>query len=166
MIQAVDLEIKELIKERGKITFAEFMRLCLYSPNGGFYASPGRRISDHFGTSPASHPVFGSLVARQLEQMWRLLEEPDVFHLIEVGSGEGTLAQSIVDACQRHSPQFARALRYVAVDYQPAGRHATNHAIDGPTDIEDVSPLDVREPTGYIYQIRADGLKSIRSVTS
>ena len=57
---AVEQEIRDLIKKDGRITFAQFMQTCLYSPRGGFYSSRGNRISTHFGTSPTSHPVFGA----------------------------------------------------------------------------------------------------------
>ena len=110
MQSAVEQEIRDLIQRDGRITFARFVQACLYSPRGGFYSSRGDRISTHFGTSPTSHPVFGALIARQLEQMWRLLGEPPVFHVIEVGSGDGALARSIVDACWRMAPGLARAL--------------------------------------------------------
>ena len=66
---AVDQEIRELIGKKGRLTFAQFMQACLYSPRGGFYSSRGNRISTDFGTSATSHPVFGALIARQLEQM-------------------------------------------------------------------------------------------------
>jgi SAM-dependent MidA family methyltransferase len=107
---AVDQEIRELIQKHGRITFAQFMQACLYSPHGGFYSSRGNRISTHFGTSPTSHPVFGALIARQLEQMWHLLGDPPVFHVLEVGSGDGALAQSIVQACGRMAPRLAQVL--------------------------------------------------------
>ena len=42
-----------------------------------------------------------------------------MFHLVEVGAGDGLLAQSIVDAVRHTEPRFAQALRYVAADYQP-----------------------------------------------
>ena len=116
---AVDQEIRDLIQKHGRITFARFMQTCLYSPWGGFYSSRAQRISTHFGTSSLSHPVFGALIARQLEQMWQLLGEPCVFHVIEVGCGDGALAQSIVHACWRTAPEFAEALYYVAADYEP-----------------------------------------------
>lgn len=119
MHSAVEREIRQLIRERGRITFAQFMQVCLYSPRGGFYAARSRRINAHFGTAPTSHPAFGTLIARQLEQMWHLLGEPAVFHLIEVGSGDGALARAIAAACARSAPALARALCYVAVDYQP-----------------------------------------------
>src|SRR5215470_5266157 len=124
---AVDLEIRDLIQEHGRITFAQFMQACLYSPHGGFYSSRGTRISTHFGTSPTSHPVFGALLARQLEQMWHLLGDPPVFHVIEVGSGDGALAQAIVQACWRMAPRLAQVLYYVAADYEPRWLPSPDH---------------------------------------
>src|SRR5206468_3612405 len=127
---AVDQEIRDLIHKHGRITFAQFMQACLYSPHGGFYASRGTRISTHFGTSPTSHPVFGALLARQLAQMWHLLGDPPVFHVIEVGSGDGALAQSIVQACWRMAPRLAQVLYYVAADYEPRWLPSPDHTFD------------------------------------
>ena len=118
-LHPVDREVRALIEKHGRITFARFMQVCLYSPRGGFYASRSRGISAHFGTSAMSHPAFGALIARQLEEMWHLLGAPPVFHVIEVGCGHGALAQSIVEACGRAHPVLARALCYVAADYEP-----------------------------------------------
>src|SRR3990172_9154268 len=78
-------ELKELIQQQGRITFAQFQQACLYSPRGGFYSSRANAINSHFSTSATSHPAFGALIARQLEQMWRLLSEPARFTVIEVG---------------------------------------------------------------------------------
>ena len=124
---AVDQEIRALIHKHGRITFAQFMQACLYSPHGGFYSSRGTRISTHFGTSPTSHPAFGALLARQLEQMWHLLGDPPVFHVLEVGSGDGALAQAIVQACGRMAPRLAQVLYYVAADYEPRWLPSPDH---------------------------------------
>src|SRR5499426_1422193 len=124
---AVDQEIRALIHKHGRITFAQFMQACLYSPHGGFYSSRGNRISTHFGTSPTSHQVFGALLVRQLEQMWHLLGDPPVFQVIEAGSGDGALAQSIVHACGRMAPRLAQVLYYVAADYEPRWLPSPNH---------------------------------------
>ena len=105
---AVEQELRQLIAQHGRITFAEFMRTCLYSPRGGFYSARSERISRHFGTSSMAHPVFGALIARQLEQMWRLLDEPNVFHVVEAGSGDGALARSIVNAARRKKRSRSR----------------------------------------------------------
>ena len=127
---AVDQEIRDLIHKHGRITFAQFMQACLYSPHGGFYSSRGTRISTHFGTSPTSHPVFGALLARQLEQMWHLLGDPPVFHVLEVGSGDGALAQAVVQACGRMAPRLAQVLYYVAADYEPRWLLSPDHTFD------------------------------------
>jgi SAM-dependent MidA family methyltransferase len=127
---AVEQEIEELVREHGRITFARFMEACLYSPRGGFYSTRAQRISTHFGTSSLSHPAFGALIARQLEQMWHVLDEPRVFHLVEVGCGDGALAQSIVRACGQMAPRFAEALSYVAADYAPRRPQASDPIVD------------------------------------
>jgi len=158
---AVEREIRDLIQKDGRITFAQFMQACLYSPRGGFYSSRGNRISTHFGTSPTSHPVFGALIARQLEQMWRLLGDPPVFHLIEVGSGDGALARSIVDACRRTVPKLAQALYYVAADYEPCWLESPDHTSG--RDYGFMGPK--REDTILgIQRVKAEGLRPFQNV--
>jgi SAM-dependent MidA family methyltransferase len=160
----VDQEIRDLIARHGRITFAQFMQLCLYSPCGGFYASRAQGISSHFGTSAMSHPVFGALIARQLEQMWRLLGEPSVFHVIEVGSGDGALAQSIVRACARSVPRFSGALRYVAADYAPRWLHSATHALGLAR--EPRASLSAEQPDviAGIERVRAEGVEAFGHV--
>ncbi len=163
MRSTVEREIRSLIQQHGRITFAQFMQTCLYSPGGGFYSSGDNRTSSHFGTSPTSHPVFGTLIARQLEQMWRLLEKPPVFHVVEVGSGDGSLAQSIVDASRRTAPRFAQALCYVAADYEPRlpspehtlGRGAGNEKWTSPRG---------QNPAWGIQRVKAEGLGAFRHI--
>ncbi len=163
MRSAVEQEIRELIQQNGRITFAQFMQACLYSPNGGFYSARDDRINAHFGTSSSSHPAFGALIARQLEQMWRLLGEPPVFHVIEVGCGDGLLARSIVDACVREAPQFAEALYYVASDYQP-GLQSHDGAPDLPHGVSDRSIPGSPGPIPRIQRVKTEGLGAFRNV--
>ena len=161
---AVHQEIRDLIQKNRRITFAQFMQVCLYSPRGGFYASRGNRISTHFGTSPTSHPVFGALIARQLEQMWHLLGDPPVFHVIEVGSGDGALAQSIVDACWRMAPQFAQVLYYVAADYEPCWLQSRDHTFDWYNGTGDWMSPSRQDAILGIQRVKAEGLRAFRNV--
>ena len=115
----VEEEIRALIQQNGPITFSQFMQICLYSPKGGFYSARANRINTEFGTSPTSHPLFGTLIAKQLKQMWEILDFPSIFQVIEVGSGDGALARSIVDEIQLLDSNFSDALQYVATDYDP-----------------------------------------------
>jgi len=161
---AVDQEIRDLIQKHGRITFAQFMQACLYSPHGGFYSARGTRISTHFGTSPTSHPVFGALIARQLEQMWHLLGDPPVFHVIEIGSGDGALAQSIVQACGRVAPRLAQALYYVAADYEPRSLPSPDQpfAWDHGTG-DGMSPRRQDALVG-VQRVKTEGLRAFRKV--
>ena len=105
------------ISEHGKMTFAEFMELALYWPNGGYYPRLGAvpPPQDYY-TAPMAHPAFGALIALQLEEMWRLLGEPSPFTVVEQGAGTGRLAGDIRDFSQYLDPSFHRALQYVDVD--------------------------------------------------
>ncbi len=157
------------MQKNGRITFAQFMQACLYSPHGGFYSFRGNRISTHFGTSPTSHPVFGALIARQLEQMWHLLGDPPVFHVIEVGSGDGALAQSIVHACWRMAPRLAQVLYYVAADYEPRWLQSPDHTFDWDNGTGDwMSPATVsaegRQLNGAPSPSRRDAILGVQRV--
>ena len=111
--------IKQRIRESGPITFAEFMERALYGP-GGYYTQgqPIGAAGDYY-TSPAAHPAFGSLIALQLEQMWRLLEAPQQFTVVEGGAGDGALATDVLAFAQHLDRGFYAALSYVALDVNP-----------------------------------------------
>ena len=104
------------IRAGGPITFAEFMRECLYHPAHGYYSRPSaRRFGDYY-TSVDVHPIFGRLLARQFAEMWELLGSPRPFVLVESAAGTGRLAGHILDFSVRALPEFYAALEYVAVE--------------------------------------------------
>src|SRR5262245_27317022 len=161
---AVDREVRGLIHKYGRMTFAQFMQTCLYSPRGGFYSSRSSRISTHFGTSPTSHPVFGALLARQLAHMWHLLGDPPLFQVIEVGSGDGALAQAIVQACGRMAPRLAQALYYVAADYEPRGLPSPAHPYAWDHGAGDGISPSKRDALVAVQGVKTDGLRTFRKV--
>ncbi len=91
--------IHEEIARDGPITFARFMDLALYDPDGGYYraeaARPGR--DGDFLTAPEAHPIFGAALARAVADAWDRLGRPEPFVLREYGAGTGTLALAILD---------------------------------------------------------------------
>ena len=99
------------------MTFAEFMELALYWPDGGYYPRLGAVTppQDYY-TAPMAHPAFGALIALQLEEMWRLIGEPSQFTVVEQGAGTGRLAADIRDFSQHLDPSFHTSLQYLAVD--------------------------------------------------
>jgi SAM-dependent MidA family methyltransferase len=112
--------LAERIRQFGPITFAEYMRECLYHPVHGYYSqAESRRFADYY-TSVDVSPIFGLLLARQFAEMWEVLGFPGDFHLVEAAAGPGRLAGHILDFARAELPAFYEALRYVAVERSPA----------------------------------------------
>ena len=116
-IPALRKEIVNLINKRGKITFADFMELALYHPEHGYYTSGNEKIGkkgDYY-TSSDVHPVFGELIARQLEQMWRLMGKGR-FTVVEMGAGKGRFCYDIINFIKKKFPEFFEEVDYKIVE--------------------------------------------------
>jgi SAM-dependent MidA family methyltransferase len=108
--------LAERIRRFGPITFAEYMRECLYHPAYGYYSQvESRRFADYY-TSVDVHPIFGRLLARQFADMWEQLGSPAEFQLVEAAAGTGRLARHILDFARTQLPKFYEALQYIAVE--------------------------------------------------
>jgi SAM-dependent MidA family methyltransferase len=105
-----------------RITFADYMRLILYHPQVGYYASNADRISKNgdFLTSPHLADDFGEMLAIQLYQLWTILDCPRLFNLVEVGAGQGLLATQILTYLQQKYPDFFESIDYIIVETAPA----------------------------------------------
>ena len=116
-LMSAESEVRRRIQERGKITFAEFIEIALYWPQGGYYSGrePVGAQGDYY-TSPAVHPAFGALLAVQLFQMWREMGSPAVFTVLELGAGNGLLCRDITTYVKEMPKRFAAALRYLCLD--------------------------------------------------
>ena len=113
--------IHQEIARDGPMTFARFMDLALYDPEGGYYragdARPGR--DGDFLTAPEAHPIFGAALARAVADAWDRLGRPDPFVLREYGAGTGALAVAILDGTRRERADFATILRYQPIEMEP-----------------------------------------------
>jgi SAM-dependent MidA family methyltransferase len=124
------------IRERGPLTVAEYMELALYHPEHGYYSRAARRSGrgGDFFTSVDVGPLFGELIAAQLEEMWQVLRASgggEAFDLVEAGAGDGRLARDVLDAAARNHPEFYGSIRLTLVERSPAAR-AAQHATLGP----------------------------------
>ncbi len=108
--------LAERIRRFGPLTFADYMRECLYHPVHGYYSkAEAKRFADYY-TSVDVHPIFARLLARQFAEMWESLGRPVEFALVEGGAGVGRFAGQALDFCEAKLPGFYKALRYVAVE--------------------------------------------------
>ncbi len=108
--------LAERIRRYGPLTFADYMRECLYHPVHGYYSKREHtRFADYY-TSADVHPIFGRLLARQFAEMWESLGRPEEFTVVEAGAGVGRLATHVLDFCATKLPAFYNSLRYVAVE--------------------------------------------------
>lgn len=139
--------IVEVIRREGPIPFSRYMRMCLYETGLGYYARPREQFgkAGDFYTSSDVHAVFGRLLCRQFEEMWRVLGSPKQLDLIELGPGRGLLALDVLDWAAKKFPEFAAALHYRLVETSEwlrdklqerlskyiATGHATVHALIG-----------------------------------
>ena len=117
-------KIEQEIRERGPIPFSRYMELCLYDPDLGYYSRNAEQFgkAGDFYTSSDVHAVFGRLLARQFDEMWRALGSPEQITMVELGPGRGLFAQDVLDWSEKKFPDFFRAVRYVLVESSPAMR--------------------------------------------
>jgi SAM-dependent MidA family methyltransferase len=102
------------IHERGPIPFSRYMEMCLYQPESGFYSRDIERFgkAGDFYTSSDVHALFGRLVARQFEEMWRVLGRPGPIQILELGPGRGLFARDVLEWSQKKYPEFYEAMHY------------------------------------------------------
>jgi len=117
-------KIEHEIRERGPIPFSRYMELCLYDPEHGYYSRNAEQFgkSGDFYTSSDVHAVFGRLMARQFEEMWRALGSPEKIAVVELGPGRGLFAQDVLDWSEKKFPEFFRAIHYILVETSAALR--------------------------------------------
>lgn len=117
-------KIEAEIHERGPIPFSRYMEICLYDPELGYYSRNAAQFgkAGDFYTSSDVHAVFGRLLARQFEEMWRVLGSPVQIVIRELGPGRGLFAQDVLDWSEKKFPRFFQALRYELVEQSTALR--------------------------------------------
>jgi len=123
-VSALRQKIEQEIRERGPIPFSRYMEVCLYDPELGYYSRNAVQFgkAGDFYTSSDVHAVFGRLLARQFDEMWRALGSPEGIVVKELGPGRGLFAQDVLDWSEKKFPGFFQALRYVLDERSPALR--------------------------------------------
>jgi SAM-dependent MidA family methyltransferase len=143
------------LREKGRITFAEFMDTALYHHEHGYYRASARRPGrgGDFITSPELHPFFGFTLARQIADSWERLGQPDRLVVREHGAGIGGLAYDIIAALSARAPNVRDALDYRLIDVNPH-RSAEARAAMAESGLDQIvrteHPDDIRPEAGVV----------------
>jgi SAM-dependent MidA family methyltransferase len=141
--------IRRRINRSGPITFEMFMQMCLYHDDFGYYMTQASRFGPQgdYYTAPHLHPIFGWLLANQLDEIKRLLGDPADFTVLEIGAGKGFLAQGLLDFAERKL-KWQGKWKYIIVEknrhtIEKQRKQLQSHAgrISWKTSLEEVAPF-------------------------
>ncbi|MHB1435403.1 MAG: SAM-dependent methyltransferase [Thermoplasmata archaeon] len=107
----------------GALPWERYMEIALYDPEGGYYQRPESPFGKQGDFYTAAHlgPAFGRALARWVLSIDAQLGHPDPFRLVELGSGDGSLALEIANEIARRSGTPDR-FEYVVVERSEALR--------------------------------------------
>ncbi|MEO1293518.1 MAG: SAM-dependent methyltransferase, partial [Pseudomonadota bacterium] len=121
--------IREEIAEKGPMSLARYMDLCLAHPEHGYYRTRDPLgLSGDFTTAPEISQIFGELIGLWLVQVWIDQGRPTPFALVELGPGRGTLMADILRAA-RLVPDFGQAAQVWLVETSQPLRAAQAHQL-------------------------------------
>ena len=122
--------------EGGQVTFARFMEMALTHPTLGYYSRAERflRHGGDFSTAPALSPFFNRTLARLVTELLDASlaacaagsarpgattpSSPDP-SVVELGGGEGHLAEGILRFWQSERPELREKMAYRIVEVGP-----------------------------------------------
>ncbi|MBR2687160.1 MAG: class I SAM-dependent methyltransferase [Aquamicrobium sp.] len=124
--------IIELITTVGPIPASEYMALCLFDPEAGYYTTrePFGAGGD-FITAPEVSQMFGELVAVWLYEAWRTIGSPTPVSLAEIGPGRGTLMRDMLRTLHRLDPVFATGTSIALIETSPRLREVQKNTLAG-----------------------------------
>jgi SAM-dependent MidA family methyltransferase len=108
--------IIDTIRNNGPITFHDFMDMCLYYPELGYYTSGRQKIgiNGDYYTSPDFTSLLGITIGRQMEEMWLKIDRPR-FTIVEYGGGNGSLCADIMKHLQKNESMY-KDLNYFIIE--------------------------------------------------
>src|SRR5437899_3523659 len=98
------------------------MATALYDRDGGYYVRYG--AGRDYRSAPQTSPAFGHLIGAALARMWAALGRPARFDAVELGAGDGRLADQILGYLRAREPEAGEAVRFVAIDLGGAAASA------------------------------------------
>ncbi len=95
-------KIRNIIRDKGSLTIAEYMRIALCDEEFGYYkkAYPVGKDGD-FITAPEISQIFGELMGVWLATTWEQLQVNGNIMLVEAGAGRGVMMKDILRTLQK-----------------------------------------------------------------
>ncbi|PDQ22128.1 methyltransferase [Mesorhizobium sanjuanii] len=114
------IRIAELIDAVGPIPVSEYMALCLFDPDHGYYTTrePFGAAGD-FVTAPEISQMFGELVAIWLYEAWRVTGRPLPVTIAEIGPGRGTLMKDMLRTFSRLDATLTAGASFAMIETSP-----------------------------------------------
>ena len=112
--------IAALIELNGPISVAEYMALCLFDPEDGYYTNREPfGVEGDFITAPEISQMFGELVGVWLRASWDAIGRPLPVTMAEIGPGRGTLMKDVLRTLSRLDSGLATGADFVMVETSP-----------------------------------------------
>lgn len=114
----------------GSLRFRDYMEMCLYDPDGGYYTRDRPKIGREgdFYTSSHIGSILGDVLARYIAGLAET--RPGTFTVTEWGAGTGRLALQILDRLQTEATVIYDRLEYCIVERSAYHRSRLEHALD------------------------------------
>ena len=131
----LEVKIRDRIARDGPLPVAEFMALCLYDREHGYYnrRAPFGAAGD-FITAPEISQMFGELIGLWAADAWQSIGAPDPVLLIELGPGRGTMMADALRAV-RTVPEFRKAVRVHLIETSPDLQLRQRQTLSGVGDV-------------------------------
>ncbi len=152
--------IDRIINSGGSISFYKYMDLVLNDPENGFYSTGRLNIGKDgdFCTSPSLGNDFARLLAIQVVDWLLDLEksgiESELFSLVEIGPGEGTLSRDLAIAITEIAPALISKIEFVLVELNEGMRERQEKVVNNFEGIYcrwcDLEDLILRPVTGVV----------------
>lgn len=144
----------------GSISFYRYMDLVLNDPDNGFYSTGKLNIGKNgdFCTSPSLSNDFARLLAIQVVDWLLDLEksgiDSELFSIIEIGPGEGTLSRDLIAAISEIAPALTNKIELILVELNLGMRRRQEKVVNNLEGINyrwsDIDDLILSPVTGVV----------------
>lgn len=127
----LETEIRRRITTAGPMPVAEYIALCLFDREHGYYTTRDPLgVRGDFITAPEVSQMFGELIGLWASAVWKQMGAPENVRLVELGPGRGTMLKDALRAV-RIVPEFYSAVVVHLVEVSPVLQAQQEKTLDG-----------------------------------